>query len=939
MSEEEQEENLNLPEENQSNIHSIKVDGMYENWFLEYASYVILERAVPYLYDGMKPVQRRILHAMKEMDDGRYHKVANIIGQTMQYHPHGDASIGGALVNIGQKDLLIDTQGNWGDFRTGDSAAAPRYIEARLTKFALEVLFNKQTTEWQLSYDGRKNEPVALPVKFPMLLAQGAEGIAVGLSTKILPHNFIELIKGSIKILQGGKTRILPDFPTGGFMDAEDYKRGKRGGKIKVRAKINIVDKSTLTITEIPFGTTTTSLIDSIIKASEKGTIKIKKIVDNTAKDIELLIDLPPGVSPDVTIDALYAFTNCEMSISPLCCVILDDKPQFLTVDEILEICTANTKELLRQELEIRKAELEEKWHMASLEKIFIENRIYRDIEECETFEAVIQAIDDGMHKYISTPSKPNKDGLQMIRDLTEEDILKLTEIRIKRISKFDSFKADELIKGLEVSLEEVLGFLANLTQYAIDYFQHLLDKYGKGKERKTIIKGFEAIEVSQVVANNAKLYANLKEGFIGTGLKKEEFICDCSDIDDIITFRKDGTMMVSRIEDKKFVGKDIIHIAVWKKGDERTIYHLIYADVKDGKNYVKRFAVQSITRDKEYQLTKNPGAKVLYFAAHPNSESEVVSIQLSQNSKARQKQFLYDFADLAIKGRNSAGNVISKYSIRKVEQKEVGISTMGGVKIWIDEVNGRLNKDKRGKYLGEFDTGNQILVLYNNGEYEQTNYDLSNHFDMESIAEMIKLTDETVVSAVYLDGESKTHFVKRFNIDTKTERTKYSFISDHKASKLNFVSVSDLAEIEFTLIKGKAKEKVQEKIVLSEFIDVKSRTAKGNRLSQFDVFGKIKDITPEELEAEEVDDDDLDDEDIIDIEDDSEDDDNENQEPKPKAEKPVKEIPKKEVAPQKPIEKVPPKKIELPDADKINKKPEPKDKGYKPGDTLEFDF
>lgn len=914
---EEEDENLNLPEENQENITSIKVDGMYENWFLEYASYVILERAVPYLYDGMKPVQRRILHAMKEMDDGRYHKVANVIGQTMQYHPHGDTSIGGALVNIGQKDLLVDPQGNWGDFRTGDSAAAPRYIEARLTKFALEVLFNKQTTEWQLSYDGRKNEPVALPVKFPMLLAQGAEGIAVGLSTKIMPHNFIELIKGSIKILQGGKTKIIPDFPTGGLMDASDYKRGKRGGKLKVRAKINIVDKNTLTITEIPFGTTTSSLIDSIIKANDKGTIKIKKIVDNTAKEIELLIDLPSGVSPDVTIDALYAFTNCEMSISPLCCVILDDKPQFLTVDEILEICTANTKDLLRQELEIKKAEIQEKWHMASLEKIFIENRIYRDIEECETFEAVIQAIDDGMHQFISTPSKPNKDGLQMVRDLTEEDILKLTEIRIKRISKFDSFKADELIKGLEASLEEVIGFLANLTQYAIDYFQHLLDKYGKGKERKTELKSFEAIEISAVVANNAKLYANLKEGFIGSGLKKEEFITECSDIDDIITFRKNGTMMVSRIEDKKFVGKDIIHIAVWKKGDERTIYHMIYADVKSGKNYVKRFAVKSITRDKDYVLTKNEGAKVLYFAAHPNSESEIVSVQLSQNSKARQKQFLYDFADLAIKGRNSAGNVISKYTIRKVEQKEVGASTLGGVKIWIDEVNGRLNKDERGKYLGEFDTGDQILVLYNNGEYEQTNFDFSNHFEMKAITEICKLREDTVVSSVYYDGESKMHYVKRFNIDTVTERTKYTFITEHRSSKVNVVSVSPLAEIEFTVVKGKAKEKVQEKLLLSEFIDVKSRTAKGNRLSQYDVFGKIKDITPEmEIEEEEK---------------------KETEEKEEQSD--FKPIPKAPPIQRKPDPKAPPTKTELPDADKINKKADPKDKGYKPGDTLEFDF
>lgn len=896
---EENENTNNESAENQeNNITSVKIDGMYENWFLEYASYVILERAVPYLLDGIKPVQRRILHSMKEMDDGRYHKVANIIGQTMQYHPHGDMSIGAALINLGQKDLLIDQQGNWGDARTGDSAAAPRYIEARLSKFALEVLFNKQTTEWQLSYDGRKNEPVALPVKFPLLLAQGAEGIAVGLSTKILPHNFVELIKGSIKILQGGKTKILPDFPTAGSMDASDYNRGKRGGKIKVRAKIEIIDKKTLHITEIPFGTTTSSLIDSIIKANDKGKIKIKKIVDNTAKDIELAIDLPNGVSPDVTIDALYAFTHCEMSISPLACVILDDKPQFLTVDEILEISTFNTKELLRQELEIKKGEIEEKWHLASLEKIFIENRIYRDIEECETWEAVIEAIDIGMHQYISTPSKPNKKGLQLVRDLSEEDILKLTEIKIKRISKFDSFKADEIIKGLEEALEEVKHHLAHLTEYAIAYFERLLEKYGKGKERKTIIKNFEAIEITQVVANNAKLYANLKEGFIGTGLRKEEFICDCSDIDDIITFRRDGTMMVSKIEDKKFVGKDIIHIAVWKKGDERTIYHMIYADLKDGKNYVKRFAVKSITRDRHYQLTKNEKAKVLYFTANPNSESEIVKIQLSQNAKARQKQFLYDFADLAIKGRNAAGNIISRYSIRKIEQKEVGSSTLGGIKIWIDEANGRLNTDERGLYLGEFDTGNQILVIYKNGEYEQTNFDLSNHFEMSEIQSVSKLKENTIVTAVYYDGESKQHYVKRFQIDTKTERQKYVFISEHRSSKLNMVSVQSQPTIEFTIVKGKSKEKEDVTLLLNDFIDVKSRTAKGNRLSQHTVFGKIKDITPEDVVIEE----------------------------KPK-----------EAESQE--EKTPPKKTEISDVDAKNQKVEPKNKGYKPGDTLEFDF
>lgn len=911
MTEEDNIDNTENNNNHQGNIISLKVDGMYEDWFLDYASYVILERAVPYLKDGIKPVQRRILHAMKEMDDGRFHKVANIIGQTMQYHPHGDMSIGAALINIGQKDLLVDQQGNWGDFRTGDKAAAPRYIEARLSKFALEVLFNKQTTDWQLSYDGRKNEPIALPVKFPLLLASGIEGIAVGLSTKIMPHNFIELIKGSIKILQGGKTKLLPDFPTAGMMDASNYSRGKRGGKLKVRAKIEIEDKKTLLIKEIPYGITTTTLIDSIIKANDKGKIKIKKISDNTAKNIEIQIDLHAGISPDVTIDALYAFTSCELSISPLACVILDEKPQFIDVDTMLEISTFNTKDLLRQELEIKKAELEEKWHLASLEKIFIENRIYRDIEECETFEAVIQAIDDGMHKYISTPKRPNKSGIKLIRELTEEDILKLTEIRIKRISKFDSFKADEIIKKVEEDLKQVIHHLNNLTDYAIDYFKKLLEKYGKGRERKTEIRSFEAIQVSQVVANNTKLYVNLKEGFIGTSLKKDKFVCDCSDIDDIIVFKKDGTMMISRIDDKKFVGKNIIHVAVWKKGDERTIYHLIYADLGTKKNYVKRFAVKSITRERDYQLTKTDKAKILYFQAHSNSESEIVSVQLSQNSSARVKQFFYNFGELAIKGRNSAGNILSKYTIRKIEQKEVGVSTLGGVKIWVDEVNGRLNKDDRGKYLGEFDTGNQILVLYKNGEYEQTNYDLSNHYDVKNVEKIIKLEENTVVSLVYFDGETKNYYVKRFNIETKTERQKYLYISEHKSSKVNILSVAKNPEISFTILKGKSKEKTEETLLLNEFIDVKSRTARGNRLSQYPIFGKIKDITTEEKIVEEKE---------MAVE-------KINKEEKTSSVK--KEITK--------IIKNPLSKTNI--SKKDNNHTDPKKKTYKPGDTLEFDF
>lgn len=839
--------------EQQSNI--IKIDGMYKDWFLDYASYVILERAVPLIDDGMKPVQRRILHAMKEMDDGRYHKVANIIGQTMQYHPHGDAAIGDALVKLGQKDLLIDCQGNWGDVRTGDSAAAPRYIEARLTKFALEVLFNKETTNWQLSYDGRKKEPIALPAKFPLLLAQGVEGIAVGLSTKIMPHNFLELIDASISALKGRRKSLYPDFLTGGYIDVSDYNDGKRGGRIKVRAKIEAVDKKTLHVKDIPYGATTTSLIDSIVKANDKGKIKIKKIVDNTAKNVEIEIELPPGVSPDVTIDALYAFTDCEVSISPNACVIIDDKPHFLTVNEILEVSTQKTKDLLQQELEIKLADLNEKWHMSSLEKIFIENRIYRDIEECETWEEVTTAIYDGLHKFIATPSKPNKgkDIVQMVRGVTDEDVVKLTEIKIKRISKYDSFKAEELIKNLEKEIEEVKHHLANLTDYAIAYFENLKTKYGKGRERKTEIRNFENIEISQVAANNVKLYVNRAEGFIGTGLKKDEFVADCSDIDDIIVFRKDGVMMVSRIEDKKFVGKDILYANVWKKNDERTIYHMIYADIKSGKNYVKRFAVTSITRDKEYQITKSDKAKVVYFEAHPNSEEEKVMVYLSPSSKARQKTFEYDFGELAIKGRNAAGNVITKYPIRKVEQRELGQSTLGGVDIWFDKNVGRLNKDERGDYLGNFNTGHQILVIYNNGEYEVTNFELTNRYEMKEIALVEKLEDDTVISCVYFDGDSKEHYVKRFQIETKTENQRFLFISEHKSSKLEVVSTHPKVSIVFNYLKGKSKDKHEEQVLLSEFIDVKGWRAQGNKLSSYTITGKIKEIAPPKEEKPEV--------------------------------------------------------------------------------------
>jgi topoisomerase-4 subunit A len=830
----------------------ISLRGMYKDYFLDYASYVILERAVPNVLDGLKPVQRRILHAMKEMDDGRYHKVANIIGQTMQFHPHGDAAIGDALVNIGQKDLLIDPQGNWGDVRTGDRAAASRYIEARLTKFALEVAFNSQTTEWQLSYDGRKKEPINLPMKFPLLLTQGAEGIAVGLSTKILPHNFIELIKASIKILEDKKVKIYPDFQTGGFIDVSDYNGGKRGGKIKNRARIEQVDKKTLVIKDLPYGVTTSSLIDSIIKANDKGKIKIKKVMDNTAKDVEVVVELATGISPDVTIDALYAFTNCGISISPNACVIIDDKPHFLTVEELLRISTENTKELLRLELEIRKKELEEKLHFASLEKIFIEKRIYRDIEECETWEAVIDTIDKGLRKYVLTPNekpKANDTRLPLLRDITEEDIIRLTEIKIKRISKFNTFKADEQIAKLEEELTQVKHDLAHLTEFAIAYFQRLLDKYGKGKERKTKITTFDSIEVTQVVANNTKLYVNRKEGFIGTSMKKDEFVCDCSDIDDIIIFRKDGKFLVSRIADKTFVGKDIIHVAVWKKGDERSTYNMAYVDGKTGRSYVKRFNVTAITRDREYDLTKGTkGSKLLYFTANPNGEAEVINVQLSQGCSARKKIFDFDFGDIAIKGRSSQGNILTRYPVRKVTLKEVGKSTLGAIKIWMDEVSGRLNTDDRGNYLGAFDTGDLILAIYKNGSYELLELDMNKKFEPKELMYIKKYSADQVIIAVYFEGAKERTMVKRFNIETTTNNQAYTFISEHKNSKLYFASALEKPKI--TYVTREKGQKIDHELDLAEFIDVKGWKALGNRLEEGKI-STVKEIVPEQKEEE----------------------------------------------------------------------------------------
>ena len=825
----------------------LTLTGMYKEYFLDYASYVILERAVPHLNDGFKPVQRRLLHALKQMDDGRFHKVANVIGQTMQYHPHGDAAIGDALINMGQKDLLIDCQGNWGDVRTGDSAAAPRYIEARLTKFALEVIFNPQTTEWQMSYDGRNKEPITLPVKFPMVLTSGVEGIAVGLATKILPHNFIELIKASIDILKEKRFKIYPDFQTGGFLDVSDYNDGKRGGKLKNRARIEIKDKNTLAITELPYGVTTSSLIDSIIKAVDKGKIKVKKVYDNTAKNVEIILELAYGVSPDVTVDALYAFTACETSISPNCCIVVDNKPKFLGVSDILKISTHQTKDLLRQELEIKRKELQEKWHMASLEKIFIENRIYRDIEECETWEDVITTIDLGLKKYVGSPSDPAKSGdgrVQLVRDVTEDDIVRLTEIKIKRISKYNSFKADEQIKGLEEDLEQVNYDLEHLTDFTIAYFERLLTKYGKGKERKTVLTSIDSIEVQNVVANNAKLYVNYKDGFVGMGLKKDDFICECSDIDDVIAFTKDGKFKVVRIADKVFIGKNIIHVDVWKKGDERTTYNMIYVDGGKGVTYAKRFNVKSITRDKEYDLTTGAkGSKVLHFGAYPNGESELVSIQLSPGCSAKKKVFNYDLADLAIKGRGSRGNTVTKYPVRKVSLVEVGKSTLGAIMIWIDEVSGRLNTEERGQFVGAFDTGTKILNINRDGTYELNDLDMSKKYEMKTILHIGSHTKDQVISALHYEGEKGWTMVKRFVIEAYKNGQKYSFISESGGSKLYFASVHPNPVVNIKYREG--KETLEKTLSLAELIDLKGWKAIGNKVGEFKVTS-IKDNSPE---------------------------------------------------------------------------------------------
>ncbi len=842
-------ENTESPKEQESH-KTVHLSGMYENWFLDYASYVILERAVPDVMDGFKPVQRRILHAMKDLDDGRYNKVANIIGHTMKYHPHGDASIGDALVQLGQKELLIDMQGNWGNILTGDSAAAPRYIEARLSKFALEVLFNPKTTTWKLSYDGRNKEPEALPVKFPMLLAQGVEGIAVGLASKILPHNFVELIDASIAYLKKDDFELYPDFITGGLADFSKYNDGIRGGKVRVRAKVSQQDKKTLVITEIPFGINTSSLIDSIITANEKGKIKIRKIDDNTAENVEILIHLAPGVSPDQTIDALYAFTNCEVSISPNSCIIEKGKPRFIGVSEILRTSTDQTVALLKKELEIRMAELKEQWHFSSLEKIFIEERIYRDIEKCTSWEAVIEAIDKGL--------EPHKD--KFFREIIKDDIIRLTEIRIKRISKYSAFKADEIIKGIEDEMKEVQNHLDHLVDYAINYFRQIKKKYSKGKERKTEIRNFDTIEATMVAAATQRLYINREEGFAGTSLRKDEFVCECSDIDDIIVFRQDGTFVVTKVAPKVFVGNNVLHVDVFKKNDDRTIYNMIYRDGTRGNAMVKRFAVVGVTRDKEYNLTRGTeNSKVLYFTANPNGEAEVLKIYLRPKPRLKKLSLDFDFSELAIKGRGSIGNILTKHSIKSVVKREEGVSTLGARDIWYDDTVHRLNSEERGTYLGAFKGDDKILTIMKSGNYRLRTYDLSNHFD-EDMIRIEKFNPKKIISVVYYDADVEKTYLKRFQIETNGNGDKkVDFIGENPASELIDISMDYLPQLEVVFDpKANKKEVDNETIDVNEFIGVKSYKAKGKRLSNLIIkginwLGPLPYEEPEEEPAEEV--------------------------------------------------------------------------------------
>jgi topoisomerase IV subunit A len=817
------------------------IGGQYKTWFLDYASYVILERAVPAIEDGLKPVQRRILHAMKEMDDGRFNKVANIIGQTMQYHPHGDMSIGDALVNLGQKDLLIETQGNWGDVRTGDDAAAPRYIEARLSKFALEVAFNAKTTNNQLSYDGRKNEPITLPMKFPLLLAQGAEGIAVGLATKILPHNFCELIEASIKYLRGKKFELLPDFLTGGIMDATNYNDGKRGGKIRVRAIIEELDKKTLVIKSVPFGVTTTNLMESIVKANDNGKIKIKKVTDLTAADVEITVELATGISPDITIDALYAFTDCEVSISPNACVIADDKPVFLTVTELLKASADYSKDLLLKELQIRLSELQEKWHYTSLEKIFFEEKIYKELEKKhETWEKVLEAIDKAF--------EPFKKLLK--REITKEDIVKLTEKPVRRIYRLDIDELNAQIKNLEADMKAVKHDIANLTDYAVAYYENLLKKFGKGKERKTEIRAFDTIQAKSVAIANIKLYANFADGFIGTGLKKDEYIGEVSDLDDIIAFTKGGIMKVVRVSDKTFIGKDIIHAAVFQKGDERTTYNAIYVDGKTGTSFAKRFNVTGITREKEYDLTKgSEKSKVHYFTANANGEAEVVKIILSPNCNAKKKEFDFYFEELEIKGRGSMGNTVTKYPIKTIRFKEAGKSTLDAKKLWYDDKFGRLNVDEKGQYLGKFEAEDRLVVFYKDGNYEMIDQELTQRFEMDKILSILKFDANKIFSAVYLDGDKNQYNVKRFKIETTTLNSKYFFIKEGKNNFLTAISSDELPLLNVKTGKGQQVNNVKFKV--DKLVEVMGWKAIGSKLMDFNKNIEMEFVQPKEETAQ----------------------------------------------------------------------------------------
>ena len=824
-----------------------RVAGMYKDWFLDYASYVILERAVPSIEDGFKPVQRRIMQSMKDLDDGRYNKVANIVGHTMQYHPHGDASIADAMVQIGQKDLLIDTQGNWGNILTGDRAAASRYIEARLSKFALDIVFNPKVTNWQASYDGRRKEPINLPVKFPLLLVQGAEGIAVGLSTKILSHNFIELVEASISCLKQNRFALLPDFITGGIADFTNYNDGKRGGKVRIRAKISVMDKTTLLISEIPFGTSTTSLIDSILKANDKGKIKIKKIDDNTASKVEILVYIPNGISPDKTIDALYAFTNCEMSISPLTCIIQDNKPVFLGVSDILKTSTDKTVELLKKELKIKLGELEDQWHNASLERIFIENKIYRDIEEETTWEGILSAIDQGLKPYIKN----------LKREVVDDDLIRLTEIKIKRISKFDIDKANEKILNLEAQIKKVKSHLDDIINYSIAYFQRLKKDYSKNRERKTEIRIFDDVDAKKVVIRNTKLYVNRVEGFVGTSMRKDEYVCDCSDIDHIIVFTENGKMIITKVDTKTFIGKNIIHVAVFKKKDKRTIYNMIYRDGDKGYCYLKRFPVHGITRDKPYSLIRSKKDGVVkYFSANPNGEAEKVAIILRKNPKLKKLKWDVDFSNYIIKGRMTRGNQITKHNVKRIELKEKGISTLKPRKIWFDDTVQRLNVDGRGDLLGEFRGEDKILVVLQNGSLKIIDPDMSAHFNDDMIV-LEKWMPKKPLSVVYFDGKKQRFFVKRFLVENENKHEK--FITEHKDSFLELISTDwkPVIEVVFNKIRNKT-QKPNQVIELEQFISIKGIKAIGNQLSsekikQINALDAIEYEPPVEMPADEI--------------------------------------------------------------------------------------